>query len=198
MKEDESALRRAVLTVALLNFAYFGIEFAVATKIGSVSLFADSIDFLEDTTINLLIFFALSWSIKRRALVGIFLSGIILIPGISTLWAAWQKILMPVPPDPILLSAAGFFALVINIVCALILARFRNETTSLTRAAFLSARNDVFADIAIIGAAVMTSATLSPWPDLIVGLGIFVINFDAAKEVYSKARSEQKGYSKHS
>jgi Co/Zn/Cd efflux system component len=41
-----STLRRAVLVVAVLNLAYFGVEFAVALAIGSVSLFADSIDFL--------------------------------------------------------------------------------------------------------------------------------------------------------
>jgi Co/Zn/Cd efflux system component len=41
-------LRRAVILVAALNFAYFGVEFAVALAIGSVSLFADSLDFLED------------------------------------------------------------------------------------------------------------------------------------------------------
>lgn len=48
-------LRRVVLFVALLNLGYFGVEFAVALAIGSVSLFADSIDFLEDTSINFLI-----------------------------------------------------------------------------------------------------------------------------------------------
>lgn len=38
--------------VAILNLAYFGIEFAVAVWIGSASLFADSIDFLEDASDN--------------------------------------------------------------------------------------------------------------------------------------------------
>ena len=47
--------RRAALIVALANLAFFGIEFAVAIAIGSVSLFADSIDFLEDTAVNGLI-----------------------------------------------------------------------------------------------------------------------------------------------
>jgi len=32
--------------------AVFGIEFAVAIVIGVVSLFADSVDFLEDTSVN--------------------------------------------------------------------------------------------------------------------------------------------------
>ena len=58
----QDGLRRAVLIVALLNLAYFGVEFAVALAIGSVSLFADSIDFLEDAAINLLILFGLAWS----------------------------------------------------------------------------------------------------------------------------------------
>ena len=62
----DRSLRRAVLTVALLNLGYFGVEFAVALAIGSVSLFADSIDFLEDTSLNLLIFFAMAWSAARR------------------------------------------------------------------------------------------------------------------------------------
>jgi len=43
----EEGLRRVVLSVALVNLAYFGVEFTVAFGIGSVSLIADSIDFLE-------------------------------------------------------------------------------------------------------------------------------------------------------
>ena len=46
------SLRQTVLLVALLNLAYFGVEFGVAIAIGSVSLFADSVDFLEDASIN--------------------------------------------------------------------------------------------------------------------------------------------------
>jgi Co/Zn/Cd efflux system component len=54
-----SSLRRVVILVAGLNLAYFGVEFAVALVIGSVSLFADTIDFLEDAPVNLLIALAL-------------------------------------------------------------------------------------------------------------------------------------------
>ena len=50
-----------VARVAALNLGYFGIEFAVALAIDSVSLFADSIDFLEDSSINLLILLGLGW-----------------------------------------------------------------------------------------------------------------------------------------
>ena len=77
-----------------------------------------------------------------------------------------------------------------NITCALILAAFRKHTSSLTKAAYLSARNDAIANIAIIAAGIATAATMSVWPDVVVGLGIFVINLDAAREVFSAARQE--------
>lgn len=186
------ALRRAVLIVALANLGYFGVEFAVARQIGSVALLADSIDFLEDTAVNLLILLAMGWSLVARARVGMLLAGILLVPGLATLWTAWEKFSHPVPPDPALLSATGIGALIVNIGCALLLARFRHQSGSLTRAAFLSARNDAAANLAIIGAALVTLAWPSGWPDLIVGLGIALMNADAAREVWEAARDEHR------
>lgn len=72
-------MRRVVLVVALANFAYFFVEFGVAQQINSVSLFADSIDFLEDATVNFLIVVALGWSLKKRARVGMLLACVLLI-----------------------------------------------------------------------------------------------------------------------
>src|SRR5580704_16913510 len=106
-------LRRVVIVVAALNLAYFGVEFAVALAIGSVSLFADSIDFLEDASVNFLIHVALGWSVSRRACLGMALAGILLAPGLATLWTAWHKFLVPVPPAPVPLSLTGAGALTV-------------------------------------------------------------------------------------
>ena len=73
-KNSGLTLRRVTIIVALLNLAYFFVEFTVAQKIGSVSLFADSIDFLEDTSVNLLIALALGWSVRNRARLGMVLA----------------------------------------------------------------------------------------------------------------------------
>jgi Co/Zn/Cd efflux system component len=185
-------LRRVVIIVAVLNLAYFGVEFTVALAIGSVSLIADSIDFLEDASVNFLIAIALAWSATNRARVGMALAVILLIPGLATLWTAWEKFMTPFPPSPIPLSLAGVGALVVNLTCAAMLVRFRSHSGSLTRAAFLSARNDAFANIAIIGAGLLTAYTLSGWADLIVGIGIAAMNADSAKEVWSAAREEHR------
>jgi Co/Zn/Cd efflux system component len=119
------------------------------------------------------------------------LAAILLIPALATLWTAWQKLAVPVPPAPLPLSLTGAGALVVNLTCALLLVRFRSHAGSLTRAAFLSARNDAYANVAIILAGLVTAATLSAWPDLIVGLGIAVLNADAAREVVQAARKER-------
>jgi Co/Zn/Cd efflux system component len=176
--------------VAALNLAYFGIEFAVALSAGSVSLFADSIDFLEDAAINGLILLALAWPARQRARLGFVLAVVLLAPGIATLWTAWQKFAAPVPPPGALLSLTGFGALMINLACAYMLAGFRRASGSLTRAAFLSARNDVFGNVAIVAAGILTATLHSVWPDLLVGLGIFVLNLGAAWEVHQAARRE--------
>jgi Co/Zn/Cd efflux system component len=189
------SLRRAVLTVAILNLGYFFVEFASAISISSVSLFADSIDFLEDTSVNLLILFALGWSLRARLRVGIALAIILLVPGLAALLTVWQKIASPLPPEPITLSVVGAGALLVNVTCAFILVRFRKASGSLTKAAFLSARNDAYANIAIIAAGVLTAFTLSIWPDVIVGLGIAAMNAKGAKEVWEAAREERRAVS---
>ena len=189
----DAGLRRVVIAVALLNLAYFGVEFAVALAIGSVSLFADSVDFLEDASVNFLIAVALAWSMTWRARVGMALAAILLVPGLATLWMAWDKFQAPLPPNPLPLSLAGGGALVVNLLCAFLLARYRRHGGSLSRAAFLSARNDAAANIAIIASAGLTALVWqSAWPDLIVGLAIAAINADAAREVWQAARDEHR------
>lgn len=184
------SLRSTVLIVALLNLGYFGIEFAVALHIGSVSLFSDSVDFLEDASVNILIFLALNWAPRARARLGMALAGILLIPALAILWSLWSKFTAPLPPEPIELSVTGFGAMLVNAACALMLARFRAAGGSLTRAAFLSARNDVLANIAIVAAGLTTVLWPTVWPDVVVGLAIAAMNLDAAREVWEAAHEE--------
>ena len=194
----DDALRRTVRLVVLLNIAYFGIEFAGAVAIGSVSLFGDSIDFLEDSSINFLIIRGASVDGPQpRPRVGMALAGILLVPGLATLWTAWQKFNIPAPPEPVALTLTGLGALPVNLFCALTLARHRRHSGSLTRAAFLSARNDTLANVAIIAAGLVTAFLWqSAWPDLIVGLGIAAMNADAAREVWEAARDEHRAIAK--
>ncbi len=186
------SFKKAVLLVAVLNLLYFFIEFIAALNIRSVSLLADSIDFIEDASINFLIFFAISLTLAKKAKVSIILSIIMLLPGLTALWAIWQQVLYQEPPRPIELSLVAFGALIVNCLCTLLLIRFKNFSGSLTRGAFLSARNDALANLAIIFTGIITYYYSSIWPDIIVGIFIAYIRTESALEIYNRAMKELK------
>lgn len=183
-------LRTAVLVVALLNLAYFFVEIGVAVGIGSVSLFADSVDFLEDTAVNLLIFVALGFTLRWRSVMGKVMAVIICVPAVAAAVSLILKAGNPEPPDPLSLTVTAGGAVLVNLACALILARFREHGGSMTTAAFLAARNDVLVNVAIIVMGLITAATLSGWPDIVLGAIIIVLNVSAAKEVWEAAENK--------
>lgn len=180
----------AVLWVAGLNFAYFGVEFTMALKLGSVSLLADSIDLLEDVAINILNFLALGWSLHARAVTGKMLAFLICIPALFAAGEAIRKVINPDAPDPLLLALTAGGAGIVNLACALILVPFRKTQSSMARVAYLSARNDVIVNILIILIGFVTALTRSGWPDIILGVTIIAINVFAAKEVWQIAHLE--------
>lgn len=180
-----------VLAVALLNLIYGIVEFIVGVRIGSVSLFANSVDFFEDACVNLLILLALRWSLRNRARLGMVLAGILFIPAVATIWVALGKFANPTVPEALGLGVTALGALAVNILAAFLLVRHRHGASSLTRAAWLSARNDALANLGMIAAAIITFGLWrSAWPDLFVGLVIFALNLDAARAVWTTARSE--------
>lgn len=188
---DPSRLRRVVLIVAALNFGYFFVEFAVALVAGSVALLADSVDFLEDTAVNLLIFIALGWPLARRALVGKLMALVILGPATLAGIEAIRRFADPVAPDVLPLVLASLGAIVVNGTSAWLLVSVRHHAGSLSRAAFLSARNDVLVNVAIIAMGLVTLWTRSGWPDLVLGTFIILLAFHAAWEVWEVSEEER-------
>lgn len=188
---DPRRLRRVVLCVAALNLAYFGVELAVALGAGSVSLLADSVDFLEDASINLLVLVALGWHLAARAVLGKVMALLVLAPALVAGWQAVQRFADPVPPDvlPVVLASLG--AIAVNGTSAWLLVSVRRHAGSLSSAAFLSARNDVLVNVAIIAMAAITLGTSSGWPDLVLGCLIVLLALHAAHEVWEVSEQER-------
>jgi Co/Zn/Cd efflux system component len=72
-----------------------------------------------------------------------------------------------------------------------LLTSVRHAGGSLSRAAFLSARNDVLVNVAIIAMGVVTVWTRSGWPDLILGSLIILLAGQAAHEVWEVSEEER-------
>jgi Co/Zn/Cd efflux system component len=179
-----NSIRNVVRIVAMANLTYFAVEFFFALRIGSVSLFADSIDFLEDASVNILIFIGLGWSLVARKRLSRFFALLLMIPAVSVVISTVYKINNPSAPSGEVISFVAFGALIVNFTCAFLLAKFRQNQQSLVLAAYLSARNDALANIAVITAGVITMLWVSPIPDLIVGISIGMLNADAAVKVW--------------
>jgi Co/Zn/Cd efflux system component len=176
-------LRRTVALVAVLNLTYFAIEFTFAQIYGSLALLSDSLDFLEDASVNLLIFIAFSWSLLARKRLSYFLALILLVPGVAFVVEAISRFNEPQVPNGAGMSAIGLGALLVNFYCAAILAKHKQEEGGLAKAAYLSARNDAAANVLIILAGALTLVWSSQIPDLVIGIAIFAMNFDAARQV---------------
>jgi Co/Zn/Cd efflux system component len=188
---DAGTLRRTVLIVASLNLSYFFVEFTVALAADSVSLLADSVDFLEDTAVNLLIAIALGWPLVKRAAMGKAMALIILGPASVAAWEAVHRFADPIAPDVVPVVFVSLGAIAINGTSAWLLVRVRHHGGSLSSAAFLSARNDVLVNAAIIAMAVITQWTTSGWPDLILGCFIILLALHAAYEVWEVSEGER-------
>jgi Co/Zn/Cd efflux system component len=186
------SLRKTVALVGTLNLLYFFIEYYFAKKFNSVSLLSDSVDFLEDASVNALIFLAFLWGARARARLSYVLALFLLIPAGTFLWNAIAQLVERVTPNGNGMSVVGSGALLVNVFCSFLLTRFKNAEGGLAKAAFYSARNDAIANVLIIAAGFITLWWISTVPDLIVGAAIFLMNADSAKDIIEAARKEHR------
>ena len=70
---------------------------------------------------------ALNWAPASRALLGMAMSAVLLIPAAAFLITLVRKLAHPTTPDAAWLSLAGLGALVVNLSCAFLLARHRAQ-----------------------------------------------------------------------
>ena len=185
-------LKSIVARVAILNLSFFAIEFYFAQRFNSVALFSDSLDFLEDASVNILIFLSFSLAVIWRARLSYIFAFLLLLPGCSFLYNALQQISNPITPNGDGMSIVGLGALCINSYCAMILNKFKEIKGGLAKAAYFSARNDAIANVLIIIAGIVTLFWLSAIPDLIVGSLIFLMNADSARAILKAANREHK------
>ena len=159
--QTDPAYRRALLTVVVLNLGFGVAELFGGFIADSQALKADSLDFLGDGSISLIGLLALAWSARARAKVAL--------------------------TQGLCLGALGVG--VINVVSALVLARFR-EGDANVRAIWLFSRNDALANVAVIAAAGLVAWTGSAWPDLAVAGLIALLFLHSAYEIVTGARRE--------
>ena len=181
--------RRILWAVLAINAAMFVIEGSAGLGAGSVSLQADSLDFMGDAVNYALALFVLGRTIRWRAGAALAKAAAMVVFGLWVLGSALYHALTGGVPSALVMGGVGTLALVANVTCALLLFRYRQGDANM-RSVWLCTRNDAFGNIAVVVAAsgVLASGTL--WPDLAVGLLLAGLALFSALEIARQALGE--------
>ena len=143
----------AVLWAALaINAVMFVIEVSAGLGAASLSLQADSLDFLGDAANYGVALFVLGLPLRWRATTALLKAAAMALFGLWIFAQAADQALHPGLPSAAVMSGIGMLALAANLACALLLYRHRFGDSN-RRAVWLCTRNDAFGNIAVIAAA---------------------------------------------
>lgn len=189
MKPTDPSVRRVLWFALVVNAVMFVVEMTAGLSGKSVSLQADAVDFFGDAVSYGLSLAVLSMPMIQRTRVAA-LKGTVM--GLFGLWVAGNIVynLMngTVPSAPIM-GGIGLLAMLANIVCALMLFRFRSADANL-RSVWVCSRNDALSNVAVVIAASGVWATNSGIPDLIVAALIGGLALYGSFEVLRMVRRE--------
>lgn len=188
---------RKILWLALVvNFVMFAVEIGAGLRAGSVSLLADSLDFLGDAGNYAISLWVLGLGVVLRARAAQFKALSMLLFGLGVLAAAvWQLLQGEVPNAPTM-GVVGSLALLANVGVAALLYAYR-EGDSNMRSVWLCTRNDALGNLAVLLAALGVFGTGSAWPDLLVAVIMASLAISAAIQVLRQARSELAEVAEH-
>jgi Co/Zn/Cd efflux system component len=179
-------IRRVLVVVMMLNFLMFVLEFGAGIIADSAALMADSVDMLGDGLVYGISLYALDRSLRWRAGMALVKGAFILALGLGVIVEIGIKMIWGQPPMSGIMLIFGGMALVANLSCVGLLWPYRRHDVNLS-STFECSRNDVFANIGVVAAAVLVSLTASPWPDIAIAAIIAFLFFRSALRVTREA-----------
>ena len=175
--ETTGQLKNVLWIVFALNLGMFFIEFYFGIDARSSSLLADSLDMFADAFVYGLSLFVLTQNHYRQASASMFKGITMMALGFFVLTENLSKMVYPVIPDGMTISAVGLLALAVNILCVVLLLKFKDKTLNV-KSAWLCSRNDAFGNVVVIVAGLLVSTFSSQLPDILIG---FVLSFVVLK-----------------
>ena len=186
---DDARYRRVLWLALAINAAMFGFEVVFGLIADSLSLQADALDFFGDAANYAISLALLGRAIRWRARGAAIKGGAMALFGAWVLGAAIYRVFVGGVPDAAIMGAVGLLALFANLVCAVLLFRFRRGDANM-RSVWLCSRNDAIANIAVILAALAVAVTGTGWADLGVAVVIASLAASAGISVIRQAHGE--------
>lgn len=180
---------RTLKIVLAINVAIFLGEFSAGLLAQSTSLQADSLDGLGDALVYAFSLYVLFKSARWRAGAALLKGLIMLSFGLAVGWEVVHKLTHPVVPVAATMGIVGFLVLAANTTCLYLLTRHRHDDLNM-ESVWLCSRNDIIANVGVLGAAAVVALTGSMWPDLVVGTAIAALFIKSALHVLFKSWRE--------
>ncbi len=195
------AYRRVLWLALAVNLAMFFVEIGAGVAAGSVSLLADSLDFLGDSANYALSLFvlgqALAWRARASLVKAASMGGFGLWVAVTTVQHALAG---TVPAAPVM-GVVGTLAFAANLGVAALLYRWRDGDSNM-RSVWICTRNDALGNLAVLAAAAGVFGSGSGWPDYLVaavmsGLalwGAVVVTRHAISELAQGRNENRRGH----
>jgi Co/Zn/Cd efflux system component len=179
-------------TVLGINLAMFMIEMIAGLRTGSVSLRADSLDFLSDSANYGISLLVAGMALRTRAMAALGKGATMGLFGIWVLASSVWKAFVGSPPEAVTMGLVGIVALAANGLCFALLTAFRSGDSNM-RSVWLCSRTDMIANCAVLVSALGVARTNAAWPDVLVAAIMAMLALQGAVAVFRHGCRELAG-----
>lgn len=183
--------RKILWIVLVLNLIMFFVEGITGWLAHSNALMADALDMLGDAAIYAFSLFVIQLAPIWKTRAGILKATIMGFFALGVLGSAIYRVYYHEVPEAAVMGIVGGLALTVNLFCAYLLLRFKDDDVNM-RSAWLCSRNDVLANLGVLLAAWGVAWTGSHWPDLAVGVIIAGMIIHSSLGIFKDAQIEIK------
>jgi Co/Zn/Cd efflux system component len=181
---------RRILWIALaVNLAMFFVEIGAGLAAQSVSLLADSLDFLGDAGNYGISLFVLGMALQWRARASLLKATSMATFGAWVAVTTAQHAIAGTVPAAPLMGAVGALAFAANLGVAALLYRWRAGDSNM-RSVWICTRNDAIGNLAVLAAAAGVFGSGTGWPDYLVAAIMSGLALVGAVQVARQAIAE--------
>ncbi len=181
---------RVLIWLLVINGVMFFAEISAGIVADSTALIADSLDMLADATVYAIGLYAVGRSLLVKAKAA-YVSGVFqVLLGLGVLFDIVRRFIVGSEPESLLMMVVGGVALIANSICLMLIYKHRQGEVHM-RASWIFSKNDVIANLGVIGAGLLISMTGASWPDLIIGVLIAIIVIRGGLHIINDANREK-------
>lgn len=181
---------RVLIILLAINAVMFVVELSAGLLAHSTALIADSLDMLADAVVYSISLYAVGRAASAKISAARLSGWFQITLGVGVLIEAMRRLMWGSEPLSVVIIAVGILALIANVICVLLIARHRQGEVHM-RASWIFSKNDVIANLGVIGSGVLVYGLGQAWPDIVVGALIALLVIAGGIQILRDARAEQ-------